>query len=141
MKHSISGTEATVYTGTRVEGRRAREHELATHPIQYGTLTAISGVVTDVSRPSIRERKKHAKSGRTVDARGYQIWNGGIGSGSTPEEVRAYVLGLTVVDLAPGCGRGGVDPLLEGIRDAAEECKHGRLPGDSTPACGCWGGP
>ena len=31
-----------------------------------------------------------------------------------------------------------VDPLLEGIRDPADECPHERLPWDKSPPCGCW---
>lgn len=31
------------------------------------------------------------------------------------------------------------DPLLDGIRDPNSECEHGRLPGDSSRPCGCWG--
>lgn len=41
-----------------------------------------------------------------------------------------------------GLGLGGVDPVacrgMAGSRDAVWECRHGRLPGDRTPACGCW---
>jgi hypothetical protein len=36
----------------------------------------------------------------------------------------------------------GVDPTacrgMAGSLDAADECSHGRLPGDPLPACGCW---
>lgn len=36
--------------------------------------------------------------------------------------------------------RYGVCPIESGqlLRLADDECKHGRLPGDRTPACGCW---
>lgn len=41
-----------------------------------------------------------------------------------------------------GLGVGGVDPVAcrgaAGSLDAAYECRHGRLPHDATPACGCW---
>lgn len=35
---------------------------------------------------------------------------------------------------------GGICPIEEGLigRLADHECRHGRLPGDSTPKCGCW---
>ena len=35
---------------------------------------------------------------------------------------------------------GGVCPIEAGVigRLADNECKHGRLPGDRTPKCGCW---
>lgn len=34
----------------------------------------------------------------------------------------------------------GPDPSIArfGMKLADDECQHGRLPGDSTPACGCW---
>lgn len=50
-----------------------------------------------------------------------------------------------------GLGVGGVDPTAmrgvgadgrpyaaPGSLDAANECRHGRLPGDRSRACGCW---
>jgi len=35
---------------------------------------------------------------------------------------------------------GGRCPIEAGVlgRLADHECRHGRLPGDRTPACGCW---
>ncbi|HYB25588.1 MAG TPA: hypothetical protein VEF89_03145 [Solirubrobacteraceae bacterium] len=35
---------------------------------------------------------------------------------------------------------GGACPIESGLlgRLADHECQHGRLPGDSTPRCGCW---
>ena len=35
---------------------------------------------------------------------------------------------------------GGMCPMETGAigRLADNECKHGRLPGDRTPKCGCW---
>ena len=35
---------------------------------------------------------------------------------------------------------GGVCPIEAGLigQLADNECKHGRLPGDRTPKCGCW---
>lgn len=32
----------------------------------------------------------------------------------------------------------GPDPLLHGIRDAADECPHGALPNDRILRCDCW---
>jgi hypothetical protein len=42
-------------------------------------------------------------------------------------------LGLTIVP--PRAADAG-----KSFSDAEHECKHGRLPGDSTPPCGCWAG-
>jgi hypothetical protein len=35
---------------------------------------------------------------------------------------------------------GGACPIEAGVicRLADHECRHGRLPGDRTPSCGCW---
>lgn len=30
-------------------------------------------------------------------------------------------------------------PLMPPLASADYECEHGRLPGDRSPACGCWG--
>ena len=42
-------------------------------------------------------------------------------------------LGLTVVPPRPA-------DAGKSFSDAELECEHGRLPGDRTPACGCWAG-
>lgn len=31
-------------------------------------------------------------------------------------------------------------PVVECLFDANAECRHGRLPRDPSPACGCWSG-
>lgn len=51
-----------------------------------------------------------------------------------------YVFSTTIIPPSPAHPAGpAVDPLLRGIRDPADECKHERLPGDRDAACGCWG--
>lgn len=41
-----------------------------------------------------------------------------------------YILNTTTFDAHP--------PVVLEPRDAADECSHGRLPGDPGPDCGCW---
>jgi hypothetical protein len=48
----------------------------------------------------------------------------------------AVIEGGEDVGPASALWSGGVDAAA--WRDAADECRHGRLPGDNTPPCGCW---
>jgi hypothetical protein len=55
---------------------------------------------------------------------------------------RAYwanINGLSIIKPTPHIMDTG-DVALPMLRDAADECEHGRLPGDKAPPCGCWAG-
>lgn len=50
--------------------------------------------------------------------------------------LRVAIEGGEDVGPASALWSGGVDAAA--WRDAADECSHGRLPGDPTAPCGCW---
>lgn len=124
MKHQFSETEADVIGGTPAPiGRRARKHTHAIRPLQTGELL-LGGGARD------RNNRFTLEAGEEFDESLF---------GSTPGQLRTYIFGLTIIPPRPTCAA-EEDPLLNGIRDAADECKHGRLPGDSSKPCMCWGG-
>jgi hypothetical protein len=51
-----------------------------------------------------------------------------------------YIHSLTIDQFGHGLkrmdGAGGFD--LDDLREVDDECRHGRLEGDRTPACGCF---
>jgi hypothetical protein len=89
--------------------------------------------------PTHRSRRQHVPFEKQRQAVERQIRDGYIGEAhkrwrDNVSPGRSLLMRLPSASFP---AKGG-DPLLDGIRDAADECEHGRLPGDRSEPCGCW---